>query len=114
MNLKTTLILLAAIASEVLATSSLKLTAGFTRQIWLIPVVVGYVLAFYLLSLTLQQVPVGIAYAIWSGVGTIGITVVGWYFFRQQLSTATIVGMALVLAGVLLMNLSGDAIADSK
>jgi small multidrug resistance pump len=114
MNIKTMLILLAAIASEVLATSSLKMTAGFTRHIWLIPVVAGYLLAFYLLSVTLKNVPVGIAYAIWSGLGTIGITLVGWCFFKQSLNTTTLIGMALVLAGVMMMNLSGDSVAGIK
>jgi len=109
MDIKAMLVLSVAIASEVMATTSLKLTEGFTRHVWLAPVAVGYLLAFYLLSVTLKTVPVGVAYAIWSGLGTIGITLVGWWLFKQSLNTPTLIGMTLVLIGVMMMNLSGDA-----
>lgn len=68
-------------------------------------VVVGYVIAFYFLSLTLKAIPVGIAYAIWSGVGIVLITTVAWFMFGQKLDLWGIVGIALIMSGVLILNL---------
>lgn len=103
------LYLLAAIACEVVATSALKASEGFTRLWPSAIVIVGYGLAFYFLSLTLRTIPVGIAYAIWSGLGIVLISAVGWLFFRQSLDLPALFGIALILAGVLVINLYSNA-----
>ena len=95
--------LIAAILCEVVATSALKAADGFTRLWPSVIVVVGYALAFYFLSLTLRTIPIGIAYAIWSGVGIVLIAVIGRFFFHQPLDMAAIVGITLILAGVLVI-----------
>lgn len=94
-----------AIVAEVIATSALKSSDGFSRLLPSILVVVGYGLSFYFLSLTLRVMPVGVVYAIWSGVGIVLITIVGWTFFKQKLDPAVLVGMALIIAGVAVINL---------
>ncbi|MEO5810971.1 MAG: SMR family transporter [Rhodanobacter sp.] len=94
-----------AITAEVIATSALKASAGFTRLAPSSVVVVGYALAFYLLSLTLKHIPIGIAYAVWSGAGTVLIAVIGMLMFRQKLDVAGVCGIALIIAGVLVLNL---------
>ncbi len=100
----TVLFLAVAIAFEVLATSALKLTDGFTRLGPSIVTILGYGLAFYFLSLTLRTLPVGIVYAIWAGVGVVLVALIGWLVFRQPLDAWAIVGIALILAGVLVLN----------
>ena len=94
-----------AIAFEVIATSALQASNGFTRPWPTIVTVVGYGIAFYCLSLTLRTIPVGIAYAIWSGVGIVLITAVGWVLYRQSLDMPALIGIALIIAGVLVINL---------
>ncbi|PTQ78852.1 small multidrug resistance pump [Nitrosomonas oligotropha] len=89
-----------AIVSEVIATSFLKSAEGFTRLWPSLIVVIGYLLAFYLLSLTLKTIPVGVAYAIWSGVGIVLIALSGWLFLGQLLDTPALIGLALIIAGV--------------
>ena len=74
-------------------------------------VVAGYAVAFYLLSLTLRSIPVGIAYAVWSGLGVVLIALVGWLVFGQRLDAPALAGMALIVAGVLVMNLFSKASA---
>jgi small multidrug resistance pump len=96
--------LFAAIVSEVIATSALKAAEGFSRFWPSVIVVVGYGLAFYCLSLTMRTIPIGIAYAIWSGVGIVLIALVGLLFYRQPLDAPALIGMALILAGVLIIN----------
>ena len=103
--MKTWLILLAAIISEVIATSALKASEGFTKIGPSILVVAGYALAFYFLSLTLKVMSVGIAYAIWAGLGIVLTAIIGWWLFGQKLDLAAILGMALILLGVLVINL---------
>jgi small multidrug resistance pump len=93
-----------AIISEVAATSALKASAGFTRWLPSLIVVVGYGSAFYFLSLTLQVIPLGVAYAIWSGIGVALITLVGWAAYRQALDPAALVGIGLIVAGVIVLN----------
>ena len=102
--------LLLAIAFEVVATSALKASESFTRLGPSIIVVVGYAAAFYLLSLTLRTIPVGIVYAIWSGAGIVLISLVGWIAFRQHLDAAALIGIALILAGVAVINLLSKSI----
>ena len=93
-----------AIVSEVMATSARKASAGFTRPLPSLVVVVGYGVAFYFLSLTLKTVPVGVAYAIWSGAGVALIALVGWAFLGQRLDAPAILGLALIVAGVVVIN----------
>ena len=93
-----------AILSEVVATSALKASAGFTRLYPSIQVVGGYALAFYFLSLTLRVIPVGIAYAIWSGVGVVLVCLLGWLVYGQKLDVAAGIGIALIVAGVVVLN----------
>ncbi|MFJ1301132.1 DMT family transporter [Pseudomonadota bacterium AL_CKDN230030165-1A_HGKHYDSX7] len=94
-----------AIVAEIIATSALKSSEGFTRLWPSLLTVAGYGVAFYFLSLTLREIPVGVAYAIWSGVGIVLISLVGLVLFRQTLDAAAIVGMALIVAGVVVINL---------
>ena len=93
-----------AIVSEVIATSALKASLGFTRFVPSAIVVVGYGFAFYFLSLTLRTIPVGIAYAVWSGVGVVLITLAGWVVYDQKLDFSAIVGIVLIVAGILVLN----------
>lgn len=102
--MKNWLFLAVAIVSETIATSALKSSEGFSRLAPSVLVVVGYALAFYFLSLTLKVIPVGIAYAVWSGVGIVLITAVGWFMFGQKLDLSAFIGMALIIAGVIVMN----------
>ncbi|QHS51415.1 multidrug efflux SMR transporter [Edaphobacter sp. 12200R-103] len=103
--------MLAAILSEVIATSSLKASNGFTKLWPSVVVVAGYGAAFYCLSQTLKTIPVGIVYAIWSGVGTVLIALVGFVVYRQALDRAAMMGMTLIIAGVLVMNLFSKSAA---
>ena len=103
--MKNWLILFIAIVAEVIATSALKSSEGFTKPIASIVVVLGYMIAFYCLSLTLKTIPVGIAYAVWSGVGIVLITTVAWFVFDQKLDVWGIIGIALIMSGVLVVNL---------
>ena len=97
--------LLVAIAFEVLATTALKQTDGFTRLAPSVVTTIGYGLAFYFLALTLRVMPVGVVYAIWSGTGIVFITAIGWLWFRQSLDVPAIIGICLIVAGVLVINL---------
>ena len=94
-----------AIVAEVIATSALKASEGFTRPGPSAIVVLGYGLAFYCLSLTLRTVPVGVAYAVWSGLGIVLITVAGYVLYRQRIDVAALIGMALIVAGVAVIQL---------
>jgi small multidrug resistance pump len=98
------LYLIAAILVEVVATSSLKASEGFTKLIPSVVVVIGYGLSFFFLSLTLRTIPVGVVYAIWSGVGIVLITAVAWVLYRQLLDTPALIGMGLIVAGVAVIN----------
>lgn len=99
------LILLLAIVCEVVATSALKASDGFRVPGPTALVLVGYGAAFYLLSLTLRTLPVGIAYAIWSGVGQVLVLLVAWWLYGQTLDVPAIVGIALILVGVIVLAL---------
>ena len=101
--------LILAIISEVIATSSLKSTEGFTKLWPSIIVLLGYSAAFYFLSLTLDTIPIGVVYVIWSGVGIAAIAVVSVLFFDQKLDTASYIGMGLIIAGVVVLRLYSDA-----
>ena len=97
--------LLIAIVFEVVATSALKSSESFTKLVPTVVVALGYLGAFWFLSLTLKTMPVGIAYAIWSGVGIVLISLVGWLLFKQSLDWPAVIGMVLIVAGVLTINL---------
>ncbi len=97
-----------AIVCEVIATSSLKASEGFTKLWPSLLVVCGYAGAFFFLSLTLKYMPIGVAYAIWSGVGVVLISLVAWWFFGQSLDIYSILGMTLIVAGVLVLKLWGQ------
>lgn len=94
-----------AIIAEVIATSALKAADGFSRLVPSALVVVGYSISFYCLSMTLKTLPVGITYAIWAGVGIVLVSLVGVFFYKQNLDFASILGMGLIIAGVLVINL---------
>src|SRR5450830_443884 len=94
-----------AIVSEVIATSALRAADGFTKLVPSVVVVIGYALAFLFLSITLKSIPVGITYAIWSGLGVVLISVVAYFLYGQTLDLPALLGMALILAGVLVLNL---------
>ena len=93
-----------AIISEVIATSALKAADGFTRWGPSVLVVVGYASAFYFLSLTLRSIPLGIVYAIWAGVGIALIALVGWIVYHQALDLWALLGIGLIVAGVIVLN----------
>ncbi|WKN22123.1 SMR family transporter [Azotobacter vinelandii] len=93
-----------AIVSEVIATSALKATEGFSRLGPSLAVLIGYATAFYFLSLTLKTLSVGVVYAIWSGAGIALITLVAWLFLGQTLDIPAIIGLLLIIAGVLVLN----------
>ncbi|MGP1718061.1 MAG: DMT family transporter [Methylophilus sp.] len=107
------LFLAIAIISEITATSSLKASEGFTRVIPSVVVVIGYALSFYFLSLTLKAIPIGIAYAIWAGLGIVLLAIVGWVFYGQQLDAAALIGISFILTGVLIMNLFSKTVSHS-
>jgi small multidrug resistance pump len=94
-----------AIVAEVIATSALRASAGFTRWLPAVIVVLGYGVSFYMLSLTLRSIPVGIVYAIWSGVGIVLITLVALVMYRQVPDLPAMAGLGLIVAGVVVLNL---------
>ena len=100
-----------AIVSEVAATSALKASEGFTRLWPSLLVVAGYAAAFYFLSLTLRTVPVGIAYAIWAGAGIVLIAAIGWFFHGQRLDLPAGIGIGLILAGVVIINVFSKTVS---
>ena len=94
-----------AIVAEVIATSALKASAGFTRLWPSVVVVLGYGTAFYCLSLTLQGLSVGVAYALWSGLGIVLVTIASYVLYRQSVDLPALIGMALIVAGVAVIQL---------
>lgn len=102
---RTYLLLAAAIVAEVAATTALKSSDGFTRPIASTIAAAGFLLAFYLLALTLRSLPTGVVYAIWSGVGIVLITLVAWLLHGQRLDLPALAGMALIVAGVAVIQL---------
>ena len=111
MNAGSLLLLLLAILSEVVGTVALKASDGFARLGPTALVVVGYALTFYFLGLALKQIPLGVAYAIWSGLGTAGAVLAGVLLWRESLNLAGMIWIALIVAGVLILNLFPGASA---
>lgn len=103
------LYLVIAIIAEVCATTGLRATQEFTKPGPTIAVLIGYVTALFFLSLTLRSIPVGIAYAIWAGVGTAGIAIAGYFIHNQALDARAIAGMVLIVLGVTLVNTSSSS-----
>jgi small multidrug resistance pump len=100
-----------AIAAEVMATSALKASASFTQLVPSIIVVVGYSVSFYLLTFALQKIPLGVAYAIWSAFGMALVTIIAAVRYGETLDTPAIVGMAMIVGGVLVINLMSKSVA---
>lgn len=105
------LLLFGAILAEVVGTTALKASEGFTRLAPSAIVVAAYALAFYLLSLTMQRIPMSISYAVWSGVGIVLITLIGYVVYRQALDLPALVGLTLILCGVVVIQLFSKSIA---
>ena len=97
--------LILAIVGEVIATTSLKMSAGFTKIIPNIICIIGYGVTFYFFSLALRDISVSIAYAIWSGLGILFISIIGIFFFDQSIDIAGVLGISLILIGIVLINL---------
>ncbi|MFG1423631.1 MULTISPECIES: SMR family transporter [Roseixanthobacter] len=106
----TYVLLLVAITAEVIATSALKAAEGFSKPLPSVIVVIGYAVAFYCLSLTLKVLPVGIAYAIWSGVGIVLVAAIGLVVYGQKLDLPAVIGLGLIIAGVLVVNLLSKSV----
>lgn len=104
------LFLAVAIVSEIIATSALAATQGFTKPLPVLVVALGYGIAFYCLAEILTVIPVGITYAIWSGVGIVMITLVGWLLHGQKLDLPALIGIALITTGVVVMNVFSTAV----
>ena len=92
-----------AIVAEVLATSALKESQGFSRLVPSLLVIAGYGASFYFLSLVLQTIPIGVAYALWAGLGIVLITVVGAVMFDQKMDLPAVLGIALIISGVVVL-----------
>ena len=103
------LYLILAIAAETVGTTALKASEGFTRTGPSLIVPVAYGLSFYLLALVLQTIPVGIAYAIWSGLGIVFIALIGWLVFGQRLDAPALAGMAMIVGGIVVMQVFSGA-----
>lgn len=102
--------LIIAVVFEVLATTALKSTEGFTRLVPSIVAISGYALAFYFLSLPLRTIPVGVVYALWCGAGIVFITGIAWVYYRQALDAPALIGIGLIVAGVAIINLFSKSI----
>jgi len=107
--MKNWLFLSLAILSETIATLALKSSEGFSKLWPSILVVIGYGLAFYFLAQTLRTIPIGIAYAIWSGVGIVLIALVNYFFFGQKLDMPALLGIGLIVSGIVVMNVFSNA-----
>lgn len=98
-----------AIICEVAATSFLKLSDGFSKPVPSLITILGYSVSFYFLSVALRDIPTGVAYAIWSGVGVVLVTGIAWAFQGQKLDLAALCGLGLIVAGVIVINVFSDA-----
>ncbi|UTD27911.1 SMR family transporter [Bradyrhizobium sp. WD16] len=103
--------LVVAVCGEVLGTTALKSSEGFSRLAPSLIVVIGYGIAFYFLSLTLDKIPVGISYALWSGIGIVLISIIGWLFLGQRLDVPAMIGIGFIIVGVAVINLFSKSAA---
>ena len=103
--MKTALILFFAILSEVIATTTLKLSDGFTKIVPSVIVVIGYGASFYLLSISLKVIPIGLAYAIWSGVGIVLTVIAGILIWHESLDWARVIGIIFIILGIVVIHL---------
>lgn len=103
------LLLFCAIVCEVIATTSMKASDGFSRLLPSVMVFIGYSVSFYLFSIALRAIPLGVAYAIWSGLGTVGAVVVGIVIWHELITPLRLIGIVLVIMGVVLLNIEGIA-----
>lgn len=108
--LNTWLILIIAITAETFATSMVKASDGFTRLLPSLGVIVGYVISFYGLSRVVRVMNLGVAYAIWAGLGICLVSLLAWCFFGQKLDLPAVVGMGLIIVGVLVIQLFSDTV----
>ena len=100
-----------AVSAEVMATTALKFSEGFTKPIPSLLVVLGYAGAFYFLSKVLNQLPISAAYAIWSGAGVALVGIVAWIWLGQKLDMGALVGIGLIISGVLVINLFSNTVS---
>ncbi len=100
-----------AIVAEVIGTTALKASNEFTRLLPSLIVVVSYGTAFYFMSISMRVLPIGIMYAIWSGMGIVLISVLGWLVYRQTLDTPAMIGLAFIIAGVIIINVFSKTVA---
>lgn len=110
--MKTVILFFFAVLSEVTATTALKFSEGFTKLVPSIIVVLGYGLSFYLLSLSLKVIPIGIAYALWSGIGIVLTVIAGMILWREPLDWARVAGIVLIIGGILVINVFSKVAAD--
>ena len=103
--IKVYLLLILAIAAETLATTALQASQQFTRLVPTLVALVGYAVALYLLGLTLKYIPVGIAYAVWAGLGIVFIAMIGFVVFGQRLDAPAIIGTGMILGGIVVIQL---------
>ena len=97
--------LLIAILAEVIATSAMKASDGFSQLRPSVITIIGYAFAIYFLSLTMKSIPVGITYALWSGAGIILVSLVGFFYYKQHLDLAAVIGLGFMIVGILIINL---------
>jgi len=108
---KAYLFLILAIVTETVGTSALQASQQFTRLVPSVIVVIAYVLSFYFLALALKSIPVGIAYAIWSGLGIVLIAGIGWWIFGQRIDLPAVLGMGLIILGIAVIHLFSKSAA---
>lgn len=104
------LFLVGAIFFEIIATTLLKVTDEFTRLIPSIAVVIFYSASFYLMSFSLKIINIGVAYALWSGIGVVAVTLAGWVIYKQVLDIYALAGITLIVAGVIILNLFSSTV----
>ena len=102
--------LIIAIITEVIATSALKESEGFTKAIPSLIVIIGYSMTFYFMSLTLRDMSVGITYAIWSGMGILLITLIGYFRYNQMLDAPAVLGMSLIALGIIILRFFSNSV----
>jgi len=99
-----------AIVAEVIGTTALKASNGFTRLLPSLIVILGYGAAFYFMAISMRVLPVGIMYAIWSGMGIVLISILGWLVYRQTLDFPAMIGMGFIIAGVIIINVFSKSV----